>query len=274
MKTALITGATSGIGRKTVFELARANLRLVLLARDRDRGNQLVQELKQTTGNSEIELLIADLGSQREIRAAAKQFLDTHAELHILMNNAGLAVRKRTLTEDGIEMTFAVNHLASFLLTNLLLEKLKIAAPSRIINVSSEAHRNVQLDFENLQGEKQFGSFRAYSITKLCNLLFTYELARRLQGTGVTANALHPGYLNTGIFREGGTILKFLVRMTAGKAQTGARALARLALNPELETVSGQYFNGLRISKSTEKSQDPEAAKELWELSERLTALK
>jgi len=274
MKTALITGATSGIGKATAFELARANVRLVLLARDRERGNQVIQELKQSTGNSEIELLIADLTSQRQIRSVANEFLEKHPRLDILINNAGLALKNRTLTEDGIEMTFAVNHLAYFLLTNLLLETIKTSAPSRIICVSSEAHRNVQFDVDNLQGEKQFGAFRAYSITKLCNLLFTSELARKLQGTGVTVNALHPGFLNTAIFREGGGVLKFLVRMTAKKPEFGAKAIARLAVDPELENVSGQYFNGLRKANSSEKSHDPEAAKQLWAISEKLTQSK
>ena len=271
MKTALITGATSGIGKLAALQLAKANLHLVLLARNADRGKQVVDEIKNQTGNQDIQLLVADLSSQQQIRAAAKNFTDTYSQLHILINNAGLAVKKRSLTEDGIEMTFAVNHLAYFLLTNLLLDTLKHSAPSRIINVSSEAHRNVQFDFGNLQGEKQFGAFRAYSITKLCNLLFTYELARKLQGTGVTVNALHPGYLNTAIFREGGGLLKFFVRMTAKNPEAGARALTKLALDPELENVSGQYFKGLRPANSTAASHDVSSAKELWELSERLT---
>jgi len=271
MKTALITGATSGIGKATAFELARAQLHLVLLARDSDRGNQLIQELKEKTGNPKIELLIADLSSQNQIQAAAKEFLQNHSPLNILINNAGVAIKQRTFSVDSIEMTFAVNHIAHFLLTNLLLDALKDGAPSRIINVSSEAHRNGQFDPDNLQGEKQYSQFRAYSNSKLCNVLFTHELARKLKDTGATVNALHPGFLNTAIFRDTGGLLKAIVRLAAKKPEVGGRAIARLALDPVLENVSGKYFNGLRMVNSSEKSHDEADAKQLWEISERLT---
>jgi NAD(P)-dependent dehydrogenase (short-subunit alcohol dehydrogenase family) len=271
MKTALITGATSGIGKATAFELARAKLNLVLLARNAEQGKQVVAEIKEKTQNPNIELLIADLSSQAEIRNAAKQFLQAHSKLHILINNAGVAVRHRTLSPDGIEMTFAVNHLAYFLLTQLLLPALESAAPSRIINVASEAHRTVQFDAGNLQAEKRFTGFRAYAVTKLCNVLFTYELARRLKGTGITANVLHPGFLHTQIFREAGAWLRFFVRITAKKPEAGARAIVRLALDPELENVSGKYFKELRMAESSESSRDEQAAQKLWEISEQHT---
>jgi retinol dehydrogenase-12 len=201
----------------------------------------------------------------------AETFLKTHGALQLLINNAGIAVMKRELSKDGIEMTFAVNHLAYFLLTNLLLDALKSDAPSRIINVSSEGHRNGKFDIDNLQSEKRFSGFGAYCISKLCNLLFTYELARRMGGTGVTVNALHPGFLNTAIFREAKGFLKFLIRLTARGPEIGAKAIAYLAQSQELEGVTGKYFNGKRIVNSSVQSRNPQAAKQLWEISEGLT---
>jgi len=270
-KLGLITGATSGIGKATAIELAASNYALILLCRDEKKGEAVVQEITNRSGNPDVGLLIADLSSQDSIRTAAETFLKTHSSLQLLINNAGIAVMKRELSKDGIEMTFAVNHLAYFLLTNLLLDALNSGAPSRIINVASEGHRNGKFDVDNLQSEKKFSGFGAYCITKLCNLLFTYELARRLGGTPVTVNAMHPGFLNTAIFREAKGFLKFLVRLTARGPQVGAKAIAYLAQSEELEGVTGKYFNGKRIANSSAQSRDPQAAKQLWEISEKLT---
>ena len=272
-KTVLITGASSGIGKCTALMLAPQQPRLVLLCRDPNRGKAVADQIARETGNEKIELLIADLAVQSAIHHAAEEFLLKHDRLDVLINNAGIGARERKLTPDGIEQTFAVNHCAYFLLTNLLLSALKASSPSRIINVSSEAHRNVTLDFEDLQGEKRFAGFRAYSITKLCNVLFTYELARRLNGTGVTANVLHPGYLNTAIFRETSGIVRFLVRMTAGKPEKGAEAIVHLATDSELENVSGKYFRGRKQVQSSAASYDEATAKRLWDLSAKLTGL-
>ena len=273
-KICLITGATSGIGKATAFELSSSNFALVLVCRDATRGETVAREITKQTGNPDVEVLIADLSSQDSVREAAENFSRKHSSLNLLINNAGIAGKNRTLSPDGIEMTFAVNHLAYFLMTNLLLDALKSGAPSRIINVSSEAHRNARFDFDNLQSEKQFSGFGAYCITKFCNLLFTYELARRLEGTGITVNALHPGFLNTGIFREGNALLKWIVRLTAKRPEKGARAIAHLAQSYELENVTGKYFNGIRIVNSSPKSYDEEASKRLWEISEKLTEKK
>ncbi len=186
-RVCIVTGASSGIGRKSAFLLAEKGAIVILLCRDHSRGTESLNEIVRTTGNHKTQLLIADLSSQTSIRKAASDFLNKNQELHVLVNNAGVAVRKKMLSPDRIEMTFAVNHLAPFLLTQLLLERLKASAPARIINVSSEAHRNVKPDFlENLQGEKNFSGFGAYSISKLCNILFSRELAERLAGTKVT----------------------------------------------------------------------------------------
>jgi NAD(P)-dependent dehydrogenase (short-subunit alcohol dehydrogenase family) len=272
-KVVLITGATSGIGKLAAIRIAKRGPTVVIVARDPNRGKDAVNEIIQKSGNRSVDLLMADLASQAEIRRVAAEFLAKYARLDVLINNAGLAVGARTKNADGIEMTFAVNHLAYFLLTELLLDRLKASAPARIINVSSEAHRRVVPDFENLQGEKKFSGFAAYSITKYCNILFTYELSKKLQGSGVTVNAMHPGYLSTGIFRAAPGFVKFLVKLTAGNPEKGGDALDYLAFAPELDGVSGKYFNGKREVASSPASQDRAAAERLWKLSSELTGV-
>jgi NAD(P)-dependent dehydrogenase (short-subunit alcohol dehydrogenase family) len=270
---AIVTGSTSGIGKFATTELARLGNTVVMVARNPELASKTKEEIVQKTGNQNVDILMADLSSQSDIRKAVEQFKSKYENLHILINNAGLAGPRR-LSTDGIEMTFAVNHLAYFLLTNLLLDVLKKSAPARIINVSSEAHRNVRLDFGDLQMEKNYTGFRAYSLSKLLNVLFTYELARRLDGTKVTANVLHPGFLSTGIFREAPGFVQFIVRIIAGSPEKGSAAIMRLATAPELEDVSGKYFNGLKESRSSSISHDKEAAEKLWRISEQLTGLK
>jgi NAD(P)-dependent dehydrogenase (short-subunit alcohol dehydrogenase family) len=269
-KVCIVTGATSGIGKLAAFRLAEVGATVVLVSRNGEKGKQVIEEIVKKTGNQNLDLLIADLSAQSAIRQAAADFLSKYKNLDVLINNAGLAGPRR-LTTDGIEMTFAVNHLAYFLLTNLLLDRLQASAPARIINVSSEAHRRVQLDFENLQGEKHYSGFKAYSLTKLCNILFTTELARRLQGTKVTANAVHPGYLRTGIFREAPGFVQILVKLTAGNPEKGAQAIAQLATSPDFENVTGKYFNGKKESMPSPTAQDRESASRLWEISASLT---
>jgi NAD(P)-dependent dehydrogenase (short-subunit alcohol dehydrogenase family) len=270
-KICVVTGATSGIGKHTATALADEGATVVMICRNKEKGQQVLEEISKQTGNRNLDLLIADLSSQAAIRKVASEFQSKYQQLHALVNNAGLAGRK-TLSPDGIEMTFAVNHLAYFLLTNLLLDRLRASAPSRIINVSSEAHRNQKtLDFENLQGEKSYSGFKAYSLTKLCNILFTNELARRLQGSGVTANSMHPGFLATGIFREAAPFIQFLVRLAAGKPEKGANAILYLASSPELEGVSGKYFKGMKESAPSAAAQDHVSAERLWKISEELT---
>jgi len=270
-KICIVTGATSGIGKHTATMLAEKGATVVFICRNPEKGKQVLEEMAGKTGNRNLDMLVADLSSQAAIRKAASEFLSKYQRLDVLVNNAGLAVQK-TYSPDGIEMTFAVNHLAYFLLTNLLLDRLKASAPSRIINVSSEAHRNPKtLDFENLQGEKSYSGLKAYSNSKLCNVLFTNELASKLQGTRVTANSMHPGYLYTGIFREAPSWAQFLVRLTAGKPERGGEAISYLASSPELETVSGKYFKGKKESTPSPFAQDRAAAERLWKISEELT---
>src|SRR5687768_2908269 len=192
-KVCLITGATSGIGKATAMGLANMGASVVMVGRDRGRGKAALAEIKEKSGNASVDLMLADLSSQQEIRRLADEFEEAYPRLDVLINNAGLFRSERITTADGLEMTFAVNHLAYFLLTNLLLDVLKANAPSRIVNVSSGDHSNGTIDFDDLQGYKGYKGPKAYSQSKLANLLFTYELAKRLEGTGITANCLHPG---------------------------------------------------------------------------------
>ena len=199
-KTCLITGATNGIGRVTAVELARMGAELFLTYRDEARANETVAEIRKESGNEKVHPLHADLGSQKQIRGVAAEFLAMGRPLHVLINNAGLGNTKRMMTEDGIEMVFAVNHLAYFLLTILLLERIKQSAPARIVNVASEGHRFGTINFDDLGGERHYRTFGAYGHSKLANILFSYELARRLAGTGVTVNCLHPGGIASGLW--------------------------------------------------------------------------
>jgi NAD(P)-dependent dehydrogenase (short-subunit alcohol dehydrogenase family) len=269
-KIAVVTGSTSGIGKSTVSEFAKRGATVVMVARNPELAHKTKQEIVEITGNKNVDILIADLSSQSAIRKAADDFQSRYSNLHVLVNNAAIAGR-RTLCPDGIEMTFAVNHLAYFLFTNLLLDVLKASVPSRIINVSSEAHRHGQINFDDLQMEKNYSGLRAYNHSKLLNLLFTYELARRLEGTGVTVNALHPGFLNTGIFREAPGFIRFLVKIVAGSPEKGSEAIVHLATSPEMENVSGKYFNGMKQVKSSPISYDRDAAERLWKISLDLT---
>ena len=272
-KVCVITGSTGGIGMSAAKGLAELGATLVLVCRNPEKGESAIRAISQATGNNNLEMLIADLSIQSEIRKTAGELNKKYQSISLLINNAGLAVTRRTLSPDGIEMTFAVNHLAYFLFTSLLLDALKAGAPSRIINVSSEAHRNVLLDFDDLQLEKRYGGFRSYSLSKLCNILFTYELARRLEGSGVTVNALHPGYLNTGIFRDAPSFLRFLVKLTAGPAERGGRAIVHLATAPELSGVTAKYFNGLKEAPSSAVSYDRASSERLWQISSELVRL-
>ena len=196
-KTVLVTGATGGIGKATALELARQDANICIVARNKIKGETVLEEIRNSTGNAKLELFIADLSSMNDVRRLAQEFITKHARLDVLVNNAGGVYDTHQTTIDGFEYTFAFNHLAYFLLTNLLLDTLRESAPSRIINVSSGAQANGKLDFDDLMGEKHYSSFSAYSASKLANVMFTYALARRLSGTGVTVNALHPGLVGT-----------------------------------------------------------------------------
>ena len=275
-KTCLITGATNGIGRVTAVELARMRAELFLIYRDKVRADEVVAQIRMSTGNENVHLLHADLGSQKQIRDAAAEFLATGRPLHLLVNNAGLGNTKRIITEDGIEMVFAVNHLAYFLLTMLLLDRMKQSAPARIVNVASEAHRFGTINFDDLGGERNYRTFGAYGQSKLANILFSYELARRLAGIGVTVNCLHPGGIASGLWTNNGRIARFI--MKAGRPflktpERGAQTTIYLASSAKVEGVSGKYYSNCKEKTSNKESYDLNVARRLWDVSERMTGV-
>jgi NAD(P)-dependent dehydrogenase (short-subunit alcohol dehydrogenase family) len=275
-KVCLVTGATSGIGLVTALELARQGACVVLVGRSHQKLDAALQQIRAETGSQQVEALLADLSVQQQVRDLARQFQERHQHLDVLVNNAGGMWLKRERTADGIERTFAVNHLAYFLLTNLLLDVLKASAPAHVVSVSSAAHKRATLDFDNLQGERSYRGWRQYCRSKLMNLLFSYELARRLEGTGVTANALHPGFVATGFAGNNGwrgRLIQLAARLFGLSVEQGARTVVSLASSPEVAGVSGRYFVRERAVDSSRASYDEAAAKRLWQVSAAMTGL-
>jgi len=275
-KVCLITGATSGIGKATVMGLANMGASVVMVGRDRGRGEAALAEIKEKNANASVDLMLADLSSQEDIRRLADEFKEAYPQLDVLINNAGVIRSKRITTADGLETTFAVNHLAPYLLTNLLLDVLKASAPSRIVNVASGEQRNGTIDFDDLQAEKGYKTAKAYSQSKLATVLFTYELARRLEGTGVSANCLHPGVVGTNLGSGVTGALGFTVRALTPlmkSPEKGAETSVYLASSPEVEGSSGGYFVKKAEARSSEASHDQRIARRLWEVSADLTNL-
>lgn len=272
-KICIVTGANSGIGEETALGLAKLGATTVMVCRDRHRGEIAQREIKNKSGNDRVELMLCNLASQNSIREFADDFNRRYDRLDVLVNNAGVFLRERSLTEDGIESTFAINHLAYFLLSNLLLDLLKKSAPSRIVNVASTAHRYARLDIGAWVTGREYSSFRAYANSKLANVLFTYELARRLKGTGVTANCLHPGAVGTNLFRPLPAFVQTLIKLVTIGPRRGAVTPIYLASSAEVEGATGRYFVRCTPVKSSEASYNKEAARRLWELSEELTAV-
>ena len=274
-KVCLVTGANAGIGKAAALGLARQGATVVLLCRSEPRGHEALEEIERRSGNGSLALLVADLASRRRVRAAADEYLQRFERLDVLVNNAGvLAGRERQVNEDGLEVTFAVNHLAPFLLTNLLLDRLKACAPARIVTVASSAHRRTPLDFDNLQHERDYSPWGAYCRSKLANVYFTYELARRLEGTGVTANCLHPGLVSTHLFRDLTGWLRAALWLAGPmllNPDRGADTTVYLAGAPEAADVTGQYFEKRKPVRSSPVSYETDAARRLWEVSAALT---
>ncbi len=274
-KICLVTGATTGIGKATALGLARKGAHVVIVGRDEPRTREAAAWMARLSGNSQVDFLVADLSSQAEVRRLAAAFNSIYPRLDVLVNNAGAIFTKRELTVDGFEKTWAVNHLAEFLLTRLLLDKLVASAPARIVNVSSHSHQSAGLAFDNLQGEKNYSFMRAYGQSKLANVLFTFALARRLAGKGVTANCLHPGVVATGFGANNSGLLKAALRLARPFLLTpeqGAATSIYLAASPEVANVSGQYFAKCQPTASSKLSTDVDLQEKLWELSERQTA--
>ena len=274
-KICMVTGANSGIGKATAMGLAEMGATVVMVSRDLARGKAAQSEIKAKSGNDAVDLLLADLSSQQSIRQLAEDFKQRNTKLHVLINNAGMSSLRRRETVDGLEVTFAVNHLAPFLLTNVLLDVIKASAPSRIINVSSDAHEAGYINMDDLQSEKKY--MRAYGQSKLALVLFTYELARRLQGTGVTANCLHPGFVATNFGQNGtGPIGRGVINLISRfgmSPEEGAKTSIFLATSPEVEGVTGKYFVKSIPKRSAPITYDSSLQRQVWEESARLVKL-
>jgi NAD(P)-dependent dehydrogenase (short-subunit alcohol dehydrogenase family) len=275
-RVCIVTGATSGVGKATALELARRGAVVGIVARDRERARATAEEIASAGSGRPPAVFLADLGRQRDVRRAADEILAHFPQIHVLVNNAGVVNLKRETTEDGIEAVFAVNHLAYFLLTVLLLDRLRASAPARIVNVASEAHKFVRgLQFDDIGFEHNYKAMRVYGHSKLANLLFTQELARRLEGSGVTVNSVHPGAVASGLGKNNGRVAQTLIAFLAPFFRTpegGAATSIHVATAPELATVSGRYFKNCREARPAAFASDREAAGRLWELSEGLTS--
>jgi NAD(P)-dependent dehydrogenase (short-subunit alcohol dehydrogenase family) len=270
-KVCLVTGATQGIGRATALGLAREGATLVVAGRDRARTTATVDWFRRETKNGAIESLVADLSSQADVRRLAAEFKQRHARLDVLVNNAGGVFSQRRVTVDGFEHTWALNHLGYFTLSLELLELLKASAPARIVNVASDAHFRGHLDFDDLQAQKSYRRMQVYCQSKLANVLFTYALARRLEGTGVTANALHPGVVASGFGQNDGGWVKWgltLARPFLISPEEGAKTTLHLATSREVEGISSKYFSRSREKRSSEESYDTDVQERLWQVSE------
>lgn len=272
-RTIFITGANRGIGREAVRAMARAGARVLVGSRDRGAGEAVALDVRESTGNAAVEVVAGDLSTRAGVRAVAEEVARRADRLDVLVNNAGVVARRRTLTADGVELQFAVNHLAPFLLTRLLLPLLDASAPARVVTVASRAHLRGRMDWEDLQGARRYGAGRAYAQSKLANILFTAELARRLEGSGVSAVSLHPGLYGTGIVEVLAGPLGGLLRRVLPTAEDGGEAVARLALDPDLGGSNGAYYNRTVPTTPSRRARDPVAARRLWEISEELLDL-
>lgn len=278
-KTCIITGANSGIGKETALGLARMGAHVVLACRNPEKGRAALADIQRESGSSKLDLLIADMSSMASVRALAAQMLEKYARVDVLINNAGTAIGKRALSADGIEMTVAGNHLGAFLLTLLLLDRLKASAPSRIVNVSSEAQRRARLDMDDIQFERRkYSGIGAYGQSKVLMNACTFELARRLAGTGVTANCLHPGVVATNIWHSGEAaqplFFKILVRIFEPfmiDSKKGARVSLYLAASPDVAEVTGEYFLKSKPAPPNPIERDPKVSAEIWQWSEKMT---
>jgi len=269
----LVTGANSGIGKATALGLARLGGTVVMACRSATRGEAARQDVVRDSGNSRVYLEIVDLASEESTRSFAEEFKRKYPRLDVLINNAGVYTAHREVTLDGLERTFEVNYLSGFLLTHLLLDLLKKSAPSRIVNVSSSAHSGGTIHFDDLQGEQRYGGFGAYGQSKLAQVLFTRELARRLEGTRVTVNACHPGVIRTNLGMGGTSAVVRFVRLFFKGPEKGAQTPIYLAVSPEVERVTGHYFANQHVREPSRAAQDPVVARRLFEVSAQLAHL-
>ncbi len=271
----MITGANSGIGKKTAMGLAQMGAEVVIVCRDASKGEVAKKEITERSGNKAVELMLADLSSLASVRKLAESFKETHDRLHILVNNAGLIMGKRIVTANNLETTFEVNYLSHFLLTLLLLDSMKVSAPARIVNVSSGAHFSGKMDFDDLQEERNYSAMRSYCQSKLAQVLFTHELARKLEGTGVTVNAVHPGAVRTRWGDEAGAlgIGIRIARPFMLSPEKGAETPIFVASSPEIEGITGKYWEKKKEKPSSKESYDDNESRLLWLVSTKLAGV-
>ncbi len=276
-KKVLITGGSDGIGKVSAEKIAAMGAHVILVGRNPQKNQQVAAEIRQASGNEKVDYLVGDLSLQADVRRVAAEYRHRYDRLHVLLNNAGAFFTKRQVTSEGLEMTFALNHIAYFLLTHLLLDMLQNSAPARIVNVSSGAHFGGKLNFDDLNLRKGYNGWGAYANSKLMNVLFTYELARRLEGSGVTANVLHPGFVATQFGKNNGGLMRpamALVHLGAISPEKGAETNVYLAASQEVEGISGKYFYEKGVLASSAASYDEAAARRLWEISLEVRGLK
>ncbi len=271
-KICIVTGANSGIGKETALELAKTGATVVMICRNAEKSKPVQEEIRKLSGNPNVDLLLADLSSQKQVRRVAEEFKAKYPRLDVLVNNAGFVQPKKQMTEDGYEVQFATNHLAPFLLTNLLLDHLKKSAPSRIVTVSSAGHMMGHMNFDDLDNAKKFNQWRAYCNSKLANILFARELAKRLEGTKVTSNALHPGAVASN-FMGSQPAWMSVAKFFMINSKKGAETSVYLASSPEVENVSGEYFAKCRKARTKAEARDAVVMKKLWDVSAKMTGL-
>ena len=274
-KVCLVTGATDGIGKVSARVLAELGAKVIIVGRNPEKSAIVLAELRSISGNKNIDLLMADLAVMQEVRDLAEQVISRYDRLDVLLNNAGGYFTKHKITSDGLEMTFALNHMSYFLLTNKLMELLKYSAPARIVNVSSDAHYGVNIEFENLNGEQEYKAWKAYQKSKLANVLFTYELLKKVPAD-ITVNCLHPGFVATNFGHNNGgfvsPILKIAKWISAIEPEDGAKTSIFLCSSPEVEEVSGKYFFKCQPKTSSRQSRNKDTGKRLWQISSDLAS--
>ena len=275
-KVCLVTGATDGIGKVSARVLAELGAKVIIVGRNPEKSAIVLAELKSISGNENIDLLMADLAVMQEVRDLAEQVISRYDRIDVLLNNAGGYFTKHEITSDGLEMTFALNHMSYFLLTNKLMELLKYSAPARIVNVSSDAHYGVDIEFENLNGEQEYKAWKAYQKSKLANVLFTYELLKKVPGN-ITVNCLHPGFVATNFGHNNGgffgPVLKIAQRISAIDPEEGAKTSIFLCSAPEVKGVSGKYFYKCQPKISSRESRNMDTGKRLWQISSDIASI-
>lgn len=277
-KTVVVTGGTSGIGEVAALRLAEKGARIVLIARDRARTATTLAKLKNANPAAMHAAHYGDLSALAEMKRVASEVAAAEPRIDVLVNNAGAVFLSRQTSVDGLEMTFATNHMAYFVVTNILLDRLKATPGARIVSTASDAHRSGKLDFDDLQSEKSYGSFRVYGTSKLCNILFTRELARRLDGADVTTNCLHPGFVGTRFGQNNASnvftrLLRNAVMSLGISPEEGAKTIIHLASSPDVATISGEYFYKCKVAEPTAAAQDDDDAKRLWDVSTKIAGV-